>query len=272
MMSNNPVSDDDIAKIKDQMFESIGTDLSDFKTPFLLRRINTRMVSKGIREGSEYAKLLSEDPIEALTLYNSFSINVTEFFRDTKVWGTFALEVIPQVIKQSTSNEIKVWSAGCATGQEPYSLAIMLKESLANQKISFEITATDMNKVSIGIAKEGIYDEKSLKRIPTWLIPKYFEKLDNDLYKVRDDLKKSIKFVLGDVLTYPLASLDVVVCRNLLIYYSKTAQELLFKKFHNTLKNNGFVVLGMDETMIGTEGAKLFKAIFPRERIFQRIG
>ena len=73
-MSSNAVSDDDIARIKDQMFESIGTDLSDFKTPFLLRRINTRMVSKGIKEGSEYAKLLSDDPIEALTLYNSFRL------------------------------------------------------------------------------------------------------------------------------------------------------------------------------------------------------
>lgn len=270
MMTNYGISDADIEIIKEQMLQNIGTDLSDFKTPFLLRRINTRMMAKGIREGSEYAKLLSGDPLESLKLYNSFSINVTEYFRDPKVWGTFASEIIPQILKQAKTDSIKIWSAGCATGQEAYSLAILFKESLENKKINFEIIATDMNKVSIGIAKVGLYDEKSLKKIPTWLIPKYFEKTDDGLWLVRDDLKKNVKFILGDVLTCQLEPLDVIVCRNLLIYYSKSAQELLFKKFSKSLKSGGFVVLGMDETMIGTEGVKLFSAIFPRERIFKK--
>lgn len=271
-MTNKAISEQDIETIKEKMFESVGADLTDFKTPFLLRRINTRMITKGITKGSEYARLISDDPLEALNLYNSFSINVTEYFRDPIVWGVFASEVIPQIIKQAKLSEpIKIWSAGCATGQEPYSLAILLKEALANKTINFEIVATDMNKVSISIAQNGQYDAKSIKKIPLWLIPKYFDQQDNGLYQIKDDLKKSTKFVLGDILSYPINLCDVIVCRNLLIYYSRPAQELLLKKFHKCLKKGGFIVLGMDETMIGTNGANIFKAIFPRERIYQKI-
>lgn len=269
MLANSTFSEKEISLISGIMKDNVGIDLSGFKMPFISRRINARMQLKGIREGSEYARLLEEDPLEPLNLYNSLSINVTKCFRDPNVWETFRANVLPSMIQNSSTSEtIRVWSAGCATGQEPYSLAIMLNEAIGTKKIHFKITSTDMNRVSISIAETGKYDPKSLNNIPTELFPKYFQKLDDELYQVRDILKQNIDFVVGDVSSIDIGSMDLIVCRNLLIYYSRDAQELLFKKFHNSLKKDGYLILGMDESMIGTIGTSLFLPLYPRERIY----
>ena len=266
------VSEQDLTNIKKEVLENAGIDLRDFKSPFLSRRVTARMLAKGVREGSEYARLLAEDPVETLTLYNSLSINVTECFRDPSVWDVFTTEVLPKIIRNAkTDVPIRVWSAGCATGQEPYSLAMMFKEAIGSSKIDFKIYATDMNKVSINIAKSGKYDLKSLKNIPNNLLPKYVTKLNDEVFQIRKDLIDNIEFSVGDVLSLKMESLDLVICRNLLIYYSRNAQELLFKKFYTSLKENGIVILGMDESMIGTDAINYFKAMHPRQRIFEKI-
>lgn len=266
------VSEQDLQFIKKEMKESAGIDLDKFKSPFLTRRVTARMLAKGVRAGSEYAQLLAEDPVESLTLYNSLSINVTECFRDPTVWDVFTTEILPKIVSSAkTDVPIRVWSAGCATGQEPYSLAMMIKEAIGSSAIDFKIYATDMNKVSISIAKTGKFDPKSLKNVPNQLLPKYVTKIDDELYQVRNDLIDKIQFTVGDVISQKMESLDLIVCRNLLIYYGRDAQELLFKKFYNSLNDSGVVILGMDESMVGTEGINFFKPTFPRQRIFTKI-
>ena len=264
------ISEQDIVIIKKQLKENVGIDLKDFKTPFLVRRISERMMATGVKEGSEYARLLFSDPLEPLNLYNTFSINVTEFFRDPQVWDDFSAEVIPKLKQNKSSEIVNIWSAGCATGQETYSLAMMFYEAFEEKTFDFKITGTDMNKTSISVAENGKYELKALKGIPQWAIKKYFKPLGGELYQVKKRLKSHITFKIGDILSKESNSYDVIVCRNLLIYYGKTAQELLFKKFHTALKEKGFMVLGMNEAMIGTDGASLFKIINARSKIFQK--
>lgn len=265
-------SEQEIDSIKKEMLKSSRIDLNNFKLPFLIRRITTRMMARGVRTGSEYFRLLSEDPLEPLSLYKSLSINVTECFRNPEVWEVFSTSIIPKVLKnKNMDSPIRIWSAGCATGEEPYSLAMMLKYAIDSRNIELKIAATDINQASINIAKTGKYELKGLKNMPSHLFSRYVKKLDDDLYQINDDVKKSVNFQYGDILSTHLNSLDIIVCRNLLIYYARDEQELIFKKFYDCLNKNGFVVLGMDETMIGTIGSKLFKVIHPRQRIFEKL-
>ena len=272
MISTSSISEEEIVTIRNEILKNTGINLKNFKTPFLGRRIMNRMLIKGLNQCSEYAQLLSEDPMEASTLYQSFSINVTEFFRNPKVWQGFAKDIIPEIINTKQSGKsIRIWSAGCATGQEPYSLAILFRKFCGKNPPKINVIGTDMNKIAVNIAKTGIYDKKSLKNIPDIEITKYFQKIDDELYKIKDEIKNLVEYNISDVGSLSIRNLDVIVCRNLLIYYGKEAQELLFKKFYDSLCKNGFVILGMDETMIGTIGTKLFKAIHPRERIFKKL-
>ena len=265
------ISEQNIEAIGKIMLERLGKDLAQFKRPFLNRRINSRMRSVGVKSGSEYAKLLESDTNEPSLLFRSFSINVTEFYRDAFVWQCISSQIIPEIIKKNNTSPLKIWSAGCASGEEPYSLAILLKEALAAKNVRFNIVATDINKDAIQRAKKGHYPSSSFKNLSANLIAKHLTKVNNDMYEVNDTIKKLVHFENGDILSYQIERVDLVTCRNVLIYYDKPAQELIFKKFHKTLTNDGYLVIGQDETMMGVQAAKFFSCILPRERIYAKL-
>ncbi len=269
MSLSETISDQNITQIEKIMLQKLGKDLRQFKRPFLNRRISARMRSVGVQDGSEYAKLLQDDLNEATLLFKSFSINVTEFYRDPFVWQSVASQVLPQITK--TNRTLKVWSAGCASGEEPYSLAIMLKESPATRNLKFSITATDISKDAIQKAKEGRYTSQSLKNLQAEMITKYFSQVSEGTFEVNPQIKELVNFEHGDILSLPTEQINLVTCRNVLIYYDKPAQELIFKKFHKSLKNDGYLIIGQDETMMGVEAAKLFTCIMPRERIYAKL-
>lgn len=248
------------------MQDRLGKDLKQFKKPFLNRRINARMRSVGATDGSEYAKVLESDANEPVLLFKSFSINVTEFYRDLFVWECLSEKIIPEIAKKHTS--IKIWSAGCASGEEPYSLAILLKEAL-RKNTKFSVIATDISAEAITRAKKGQYFSQNIKNLSADLVAKYFTMTGADTYTVNDSIKELVKFEQGDILSYPLEKLDLVSCRNVLIYYDKPAQELIFRKFHKLISADGYLVIGQDETMMGVEAAKLFSSVFTRERIYK---
>lgn len=248
------------------MQDKLGKDLKQFKKPFLNRRINARMRTVGVTDGSEYAKVLESDLNEPTLLFKSFSINVTEFYRDLFVWECLASNIIPQLAKKRTA--LKVWSAGCASGEEPYSLAILLKEALG-KNIKFSIVATDISAEAIGRAKKGQYTSQNIKNLSPNVVSKYFTMIGKDTYTANDSIKELVTFGQGDILSYPFEKLDLVSCRNVLIYYDKPAQELIFRKFHKLITSDGYLVIGQDETMMGVEAAKLFSSVFARERIYK---
>ena len=272
MTLEDPISALDIKKIKDKVHEKTRFNLSYFKPTFLSRRINVRMNVLHITTGSEYANLLQNEPDEINSLYDSLSINVTKFYRNKHVWKTFSTNIIPKLLNSSKTNDtIRVWSAGCATGEEPYSIAIMFSEALKNTNYKIKIIATDINFQLLQDAKNGVYSFNTLQNLDPELIKSYFTKGGKHQYKVNNKIKDLVTFHLGDIVTYPLNYLDVIFCRNLLIYYSKDSQNLILKKFHQVLKENKFLVLGMDESMLGHKIANSFLPIFPRERIYQKL-
>lgn len=239
-----------IKEIKKIVKKNIDVNIDNFVTSFLQRRIKVRMLSSDIEQISKYISFLDEDPLEALELNASLSINVTEFFRNQNPWDIFEQKIIPEISKSSNiSDVISVWSAGCAVGNEAYSLAMMFSNAFQTKRKKFMITATDINPTSIGIATTGQYEYSLLKNIPNRYLSKFLEKIDDNLYKFNDDLKKNINFQVGDIASYNINQVDVIVCRNLLIYYGDDAKDLLFKKFHKALKYDGFLFLGMAETI-----------------------
>lgn len=265
------ISDKDLQQIKESVLKNHGLDLSYFKPAFLARRIHVRMKMLNMRSSSEYVNFLNSKPNEIGSLYDSLSINVTKFFRDKQVWQFFMQKVIPNLLEViKPTDTIRIWSCGCASGEEPYSLAIMFNEVLQNTDHKFKILATDINLNSLREARTGVYTNDNLKNLDTRLITKYFKKIENDKYQIIEKIKNLVSFNVGDITTFPATYLDVVFCRNLLIYYEKDAQDLIFKKFYTVLKQNRFLVLGMDETLWGHKLQNSFFPFSARDRIYQK--
>lgn len=265
------ISNLEIDQIRNEVLDKRGFDLSYFKPTFLSRRISVRMKVLNIASGTEYAELLRTELNEISLLYDSISINVTKFYRDKQVWNTFSSKIIPELLNSLRSTDtIRIWSAGCATGEEAYGLAIMFKESLKNSNNKIKIIATDINSVFLQKAKNGVYSSDTVQTLDSYLVDKYFTKLGKDQYKAKKEIKDLISFHEGDLLTFPISYLDVIFCRNLLIYYSDNAQDLILKKFYNVMKQNKFLVLGMDESMLRHKIARSFLPLFPRQRIYQK--
>jgi len=265
------ISDKDLKEITEFVHKKRGLNLSYFKPTFLSRRIGVRMKMLNMTSSSQYAELLNSDLNEVGTLYDSLSINVTKFYRDKKVWQVFGNKIIPNLLKDSKiSEKSRIWSCGCASGEEPYSLAIMFSEALDNPKNKIKIQATDINSHALQNARKGIYTLDNLKNLDALLITKYFKKIDSTKYEVIDKIKDLVSFNLADITTFPISYLDVIFCRNLLIYYGKEAQDLIFKKFFTVLKPNRFLVLGMDETLWGHKLQNSFLSLHHRDRIYQK--
>jgi len=261
----------DLDAIKGCVLNKRGMDLSYFKPTFLARRINVRMKMLNLTNSTEYATLLNSEPDEISSLYDSLSINVTKFYRDKKVWQVFTNTAIPKLCDLvKPSDSIRIWSCGCASGEEAYSLAIMFNEEFKNTDRKFKILATDINLHTLKEARRGIYTYDNLKNLDSLLISKYFKKINPNEYQVIDKLKDLVSFNLGDITTFPASYLDVVFCRNLLIYYTKDAQDLIFKKFYTVLKPERFLVLGMDETLWGHKLENSFLPTSSRDRIYQK--
>jgi len=264
------IPDLELEKIKKRVIDKTGFNLSYFKPTFLSRRISVRMKVLNITNGSEYADLLKSESDEILSLYDSISINVTKFFRDNQVWNTFSKNIVPKLFDGEINKTIRIWSAGCATGEEPYSIAIMLQEFLKDRNYEIKIIATDINSHFLTEAKKGVFSISALQNLNSNLIKKYFSNSGRDQYRVNKKIKDMITFQLGDIGAQPISYLDAVFCRNLLIYYNGNAQDLILNKFCQVIKENKFLILGMDESLLGNKNSKNFIPLFPRERIYQK--
>ena len=243
-----------------------GFDFNQYKETFLKRRIDVRLRTRGVQSYSEYSELL--DSAESDALFKSISINVTEFFRDKEVFSYLTEELVPKLLTER-SPTIRVWSAGCATGEEPHSLAILLNEVCHGKPKSFKIFATDINASAIENAKKGVYAQASLKNLSSELLSKYFT-VGDDGNHISREIKNHIVFNVADLTSFEIRFLDVIVCRNVFIYHTKETQDMILKKFHSCLKDAGYLVLGMDEG-IRAEQTKLFESINPRLRIYKKV-
>jgi len=275
MSDSSTLVDSALVKPFTKVFEKHGLDLTRYKFSFLKRRMDIRMRTRDVSDYLQYAAILNNEPSEFVELFQTLSINVTSFFRDNEVYAEVSSFIKTIIENAKPTDQIRVWSAGCATGEEPYSIAILFNEALYKKNISVNITATDVSQKALDFARDGKYSSSSLKTTSKNFIDKYFQSIwqkdDAVEYQINQNLKQMVTFKLGDILSAGIQFFDIIFCRNVLIYYTKDAHELIFSKFHKSLKKNGLLVLGMDETMLGTNGEKLFRSMMPRERIYQKI-
>lgn len=248
-----------------------GVDFTNYKQTTLKRRIARRMALYKIEQLSNYAHYLQNDPAEVTALYHDALINVTSFFRDSEAFEALRTIVFPAIIKdKSPVVPIRVWVAGCSTGEEAYSMAICLHEFLAEQPIKppIQIYATDLSEAAIEKARIGIYPHSKIADISTQRLQQFFVQVEGG-YQICKAVREQCVFarqnLIGDP---PFSRLDIITCRNVLIYLGTVLQKKLLPIFHYALKSTGFLMLGNSETV--GDFLDLFTLVDKKNKIYSR--
>ncbi|KAB2952270.1 protein-glutamate O-methyltransferase CheR [Heliorestis acidaminivorans] len=221
-----------------------GLDLSNYKRPQMERRIRTLMRSQGASDLVSYFSIIDRDSNQYQKFIDHLTINVSEFLRNPSQWDVLRNKILPQLLKENP--KLKVWSAGCSTGEEPYSLAITMLEARCD--MTHKIIASDIDREVLRKAQIGLYGSKSLANIPDALVKKYFIEQGSGFYQVKDELKKHIKFQQHNLLKDSFESnVDLILCRNVVIYFTEETKSLLYKRFYQSLRKGGILFTGSTE-------------------------
>ena len=240
----------DYEGFKVEVYQLSKIDLNAYKERQMKRRIDSLMKKNGFNQYDEYVKALKQDREVYEEFINYLTINVSEFFRNTSQWEVLEKEIFPYLFDKF-GKRVKIWSAACSTGDEPYSLAMVLSKFIPISQI--QIIATDIDKQILAKAQQGLYNEKSVMGVPKEFKDKYFEKIGSS-YRVSDEVKKCITFKQHNLLkdSYP-DKLDLIVCRNVLIYFTEEAKNDIYKKFNHALKDQGILFVGSTEQIIQSQ-------------------
>lgn len=248
-----------------------GVNMTAYKTATLHRRINRRLMLLNLHNLAEYASHLEDNPAEVSALYQDTLINVTSFFRDQPALDVLKKQLLPELTKTASTEEpIRIWVAGCASGEEAYSFAIVCREFLDKQhkKVPIKIFATDLSAPAIAQARSGLYPSSSLIGVPQQHKDQYFITTSNG-YRVKESIREMCVFAAHNLLSDPAFSkMDIVACCNVLIYLQSPAQQRLLRSFHYALKPNGYLVLGISESVGAAR--TLFSAIDKKHKIYSR--
>ena len=249
-----------------------GFDFSAYKRPSLTRRVKKRMQNVSIEKFSDYSDYLEVHPEEFGQLFDNILINVTSFFRDPESWKALATDVIPKLVDNRRSDKpIRIWCAGVASGEEVYTLAMILAEAIGERGFQerVKIYATDLDEDALNHARLAIYNEHSMEPVSTELRDKYFER-NNGRFMFRKDLRRSIIFGRHDLIQdAPISRVDLLVCRNTLMYFNAEAQGRILVHFHFALKDDGFLFLGKSEMLL--THANVFTPLDLKRRIFVKV-
>jgi two-component system, chemotaxis family, CheB/CheR fusion protein len=249
-----------------------GFDFVGYKRATLVRRVLKRMETVGITGFDRYMDYLQVHPEEFALLFNHLLINVTSFFRDEQAWAFLNDHVIAKLLDDKGRDDmIRVWSAGCATGQEPYGLAMLLCERLGvsafHQRV--KIYASDIDEDALADARQGIYAPKDVQTVPKHLLDTYFEPMGQRLL-IKPDLRRGIIFGRHDLVAdAPISRLDLLLCRNTLMYFNAEIQNRILARFHFALNDEGYLFLGKAEMLL--THADLFSALDLRYRVFKKV-
>jgi two-component system, chemotaxis family, CheB/CheR fusion protein len=273
----NPESKDNSAldKIIILLRDQTGNDFSLYKKNTLYRRIERRMGVHKIDKIANYITFLQENPREVEILFKELLIGVTNFFRDPAVWEKLCNVILQEIIANAPAGtNLRAWSVGCSTGEEAYTLAIIFKEALekttTNSNVSLQIFATDLDHEAVEIARRGLYPVNIASDVSPERLSRFFVKTD-DGYRVSTEIREMIVFAQHNTIMHPpFTKIDILSCRNLLIYMDADLQKKILKLFYFSLKNNGIMLLGSSESL--GSNINLFKTLDGKHRIYKRSG
>ncbi len=233
-------------EFKKDVFNLTGLDLSLYKEKQMRRRLESRIERLGIKSYKDFFYLIKRDKKAFDDFMTYLTINVSEFFRNYEQWEKLEKVILPKLMRNSS--ELKIWSAACSTGEEPYSLVMLLTRFFPLSKI--KVFAADIDDEAINKAKLGLYREKSLENIPLDLRTKFFEQIGSS-FKISEKIKSQVEFKKMNLLadTYP-KGYDLIVCRNVMIYFTDEAKDVMYQKFSDSLKEGGILFVGSTEQII----------------------
>lgn len=234
-------------KFKKDVLALTTIDLNAYKEKQMRRRINTLIAKNKLDDYDEYIRLIRSDKDKFDQFVNFLTINVSEFYRNPEQWKYLDEEVFPELVRLF-GKSLKIWSAACSTGDEPYSLVMALSKHVPLSQI--HIIATDIDKQVLDKARMGIYSEKSIAAVPPEYKKRFFTQVGSS-YKVVDEVKRCVEFREHNLLkdAYP-RDCNLIVCRNVVIYFTEEAKDEIYKKFHDALKQDGMLFIGSTEQIM----------------------
>ena len=243
----------DYEGFKQKILKLTSIDLSSYKERQMKRRIDSLITRNGFDDYDDYYKALTQN----VKLYDEFinylTINVSEFYRNPGQWEILEKEIIPNLLKHN--KKLKIWSAACSTGEEPYSLVMLMSRFMDISNI--KIIATDIDDGAVTKAKYGLYAAKSLESLPKDFIAKFFDK-EGDYYRIKEIVKKCVEFKKHNLLKDKYNdNCDLIVCRNVMIYFTEEAKAEIYQKFRDSLANHGVLFVGSTEQIIMPQRYKL---------------
>jgi two-component system, chemotaxis family, CheB/CheR fusion protein len=264
----------DLERFLEELHRNRGVDFRSYKRPTILRRLGRRMAATGCESINEYSRYVEEHPEEYRQLIGAFLIKVTEFFRDPELFDYLKEEVLPGLVEKASEedNQLRIWSAGCATGEEAYSLAILVSEALGQEAGLFNVRifATDIDEDAVRFARGGLYPPSALKGLSEEQIGRYFVEEDGS-YQVKKQIRGMIVFGEHDLAQRsPFPHVDLVVSRNVLIYFSNELQRRALQLFAYSLRDGGYLVMGKAESP--SLLADLFAPVDRHNKIYRRHG
>ena len=257
-----------------QLHERSGIDFTSYKSPTIMRRVQRRIVATGNKSLADYIRYLQQHPDEYQRLISNFLIKVTEFFRDPELFQVLRGQILPTILEEARTRgrELRLWSAGCATGEEAYSLAILIADLLGDDLGQFDVRifATDLDSEAISFARRGVYPINAFAHMPEELVERYFTRLDGE-YEVNKPVRTMMVFGQHDLgQRAPFPRIDMVLCRNVLIYFTAELQRRVLQIFAYSLRDGAYLVLGKAESI--TPFAELFATVNPALKIYRRQG
>jgi chemotaxis methyl-accepting protein methylase len=265
---------DDFSQLTRKISVERGFGCASYKEKCLRRRIAVRMRARGVHTYSDYSRILDSDVGEYDRLLDALTINVTKLFRNWEAYAALAATVVPTLWHRETPT-IRIWSAGCSSGEEPYSLAILFHRYAATSGMlaqlgRVDVLGTDIDRRCLSAAERGDFEESDFADTPDDLRRRYFE--SGPPFTVSPTIRRMVRFESRDMLSggAPRGSHDLIVCRNVLIYFDRETQEHVFDAFYQAMSPGGFLMLGKVETLLGRARSQ-FAPVDARERIFTRL-
>ncbi len=272
------LTDDEFALFRTLIYDEAGIALRPERRAFLASRVHNRLHARGLRSPYQYYRLLSDGAQgkdELLHFLDLLTINETSFFRNAPQFELLRARVLPELLErkaQRGEGMPRIWSAGCATGEEPYSLAMVVADqALAGRAIAPRIFASDISLTALEFAQRGIYPESKVQAVPAPLLQRYFRRRDGG-FAVREDLKHLVVFDYHNLKhENGLTGLDIIFCRNVMIYFDEAEQRRLLEKFHRAMAPDGYIFLGHAESLQGFGAA--FRFLYVNNGIaYQKVG